>query len=302
MSIPNTNPADVTTLLEESLVVTCLRAGTNIARTKTRRLIQPYTVIGQSAAMQVELEAPNQTPVTVAPKGGYILPEDVPYRVTPTHDIAAPYHWSHFQFKLLGELDLFLFIQSPHALPVSTGNRIARINKALAHTFTTLPPGSLPLTHPAAADRSIIQTIALRRLLCAQMLSLVIKHCPPRPEAFATLDKITRLLPVLKFMRDQMARPIFRDELAKLTDLSPSRFHALFLDATGQSPLEYLTRLRLKRAQELLLSTAAPVQDIANRVGFRDPFHFTRTFKRLSGQSPRAYRQTVQNQMRQNTT
>ncbi len=294
------NPGDLTELLEESLVVTCLRAGTNSSRVKTKRLTQPYAVIGQSVQMQIEIEPENQ-PTTIIPvEGGYILPEDVAYRVNPVEDIRTTYYWSHFQFRLLGELDLFQFIQSPYALPAPVGREIARINKALAYTFPTLPVGCDPLPKlDEEPDRSVIQSVAQRRLLCAQMFSLVVQHCHPRPEAFATLDKITRLLPVLKFMRDQMARPIFRDELAALTDLSPSRFHALFLNATSQSPLEYLTRLRLKRAQELLLSTAAPIQDIANRVGFRDPFHFTRTFKRFCGQSPRHYRQTVQSQMRQ---
>jgi AraC-like DNA-binding protein len=280
------DPADLASLLEESLVVTCLRADSNISRIKTSRLSQPYTVIGQAADCAVSLEPFHQPPARVPVKGGYILPEDVAYKVDPASPAPHTYHWAHFHFKVLGELDLFQFIESPHAVGAEAGIQIAKINQALALTFKP-------------SDQSVIQIITQRRLLSAQMLSLVVKHCRPRPQAFSTLDKITRLLPVIKFMRDQMARPIFRDELASLTGLSASRFHSLFLDATGQSPLEHLTRIRLKRAQELLLSTAGQVQDIANQVGFRDPFHFTRMFKRFSGQSPRAYRQTVQSQMRQ---
>ncbi len=280
------NAIDLAALLEASLVVTCLRAGTNIANVRTPRLSQPYTVIGQSAECDLEMEPHNQPSVFVPAQGGYILPEDTAYRVTPAKPGGWPYHWSHFHFKLLGELDLFQFIQSPYAVPVEAGREIRQIHQGLVTTF-------------APSEESVIQTVTRRRLLSTQMLSLVVKYCTVRPQAFSTLDKITRLLPVLKFMRDQLARPIFRDELASLTGLSASRFHSLFLDATGQSPLDYLTRIRLKRAQELLLSTGDQVQDIAHKVGFRDPFHFTRMFKRFTGQSPRSYRTTIQDQMRQ---
>jgi AraC-like DNA-binding protein len=272
-------------LLESSLEATCLRAGANVSNIRTARLTQPHAVIGFAVDRGFDLTPLSGPTVRVEPGMGYILPEDMSFAVAPLSDTPGLYHWSHFRLKVLGELDLFSLIQSPLVLPHAEARRVRQINQGLAKTFSD-------------NDSPVIQTVMRRRVLAVKMLELIVECCPPIPQALSMLDRMTRMLPVIRFMRDNMARPIFRNELAAQANLSPSRFHALFFEATGQSPFEYLTRLRLKRAQELLLSTAMQVQDIAQNVGFRDPFHFTRTFKRFAGQSPRQYRDSAQEQLR----
>ena len=64
-----------------------------------------------------------------------------------------------------------------------------------------------------------------------------------------------------------------------------------FREDFGQTPMEYLRRIRLRRAADLLrLMPAWPVEEIARRCGFDDPFYFSRSFKKYAGVSPSAYR------------
>lgn len=77
---------------------------------------------------------------------------------------------------------------------------------------------------------------------------------------------------------------------AALCHLSESRFSHLFHEVTGQSPLAYLGDARLRRAEELLSDTALPVSAIAEAVGVKSPYYFSRFFKRHTGVSPSDYR------------
>lgn len=58
----------------------------------------------------------------------------------------------------------------------------------------------------------------------------------------------------------------------------------------GISPGQYLLKLKMERAGELLARTDLPIREVAEMVGFDDPFHFSRVCKRETGLSPRAYR------------
>ena len=79
-------------------------------------------------------------------------------------------------------------------------------------------------------------------------------------------------------------------ELARCACLSPSRFSAVFREHFGLAPMRYVQRLRMKRAEALLLQTTATVSQIAGRCGYDDPFQFSKQFHLHAGVSPRQYR------------
>ena len=82
--------------------------------------------------------------------------------------------------------------------------------------------------------------------------------------------------------------------MAELAHLSPSRFRALFREATGLSPLDYLLVLRLNHARQLMLQTGSSIGEVARAVGYEDQLYFSRIFKKRTGLSPSAYRRGAQ--------
>lgn len=86
-------------------------------------------------------------------------------------------------------------------------------------------------------------------------------------------------------------QPLCMQELAREFHLSYAHFRRLFKIYTGFAPNHYHLELRLNRAKDLLRNTNLPVKRICTMLGFSDPFHFSRFFKRRMGLSPRQWRQ-----------
>jgi AraC-like DNA-binding protein len=78
-------------------------------------------------------------------------------------------------------------------------------------------------------------------------------------------------------------------DAAREAYLSPFHYHRLFTQTFGQTPLEFLTRLRIDRAKELLIRDAAPVTDVCFAVGYESLGTFSTRFRRATGYSPREF-------------
>ena len=79
-------------------------------------------------------------------------------------------------------------------------------------------------------------------------------------------------------------------DLARTAGMSPSYFCTQFKKWFGLSPIDYLIQYRMLHAAHLLADNNLMVSEIALRVGYNDPFLFSKMFKKHFGQSPRAMR------------
>jgi AraC-like DNA-binding protein len=93
-----------------------------------------------------------------------------------------------------------------------------------------------------------------------------------------------------RYIRDHLARSIQIEEIAQHISLSISHFCRAFKETFGDTPHAYLIRLRLEAAQEMMLSTAEPLSQIALACGFSDQAHLSKQFRRQLGDSPSAWR------------
>lgn len=91
---------------------------------------------------------------------------------------------------------------------------------------------------------------------------------------------------VIRVMESQLALPWTLKKLSDLAHLSPSRFSALFQQTLGTSPLDYLIKLRLAYAAQLLTSSTEKIIEIAAESGFRNLSNFNRLFKDHFQMSP----------------
>jgi len=72
--------------------------------------------------------------------------------------------------------------------------------------------------------------------------------------------------------------------------MTPSYFCTFFKRATGQTPVQYIHKVRVARAIDLLRTTDQGIYDIAIDSGFANLANFNRIFKRVTGQTPSAVR------------
>ena len=86
------------------------------------------------------------------------------------------------------------------------------------------------------------------------------------------------------------AESISVEALAELVELSPFHFSRVFKQATGMSPLQFVTRERIVRAQQLVRETSRSLIEIALEVGYTSPSHFAQVFRRVVGVAPTEFR------------
>ncbi len=76
------------------------------------------------------------------------------------------------------------------------------------------------------------------------------------------------------------------EHLAELCDVTPEYFRKIFKYFYGSSPLQYINKLKIERAKELLSSNLFSVSEVSELCGFIDASHFSRVFKKLTGVPP----------------
>jgi AraC-like DNA-binding protein len=93
-----------------------------------------------------------------------------------------------------------------------------------------------------------------------------------------------------QYLQDNLARSISVRDVAAQVHLSERQLSRVFRKVTGMSILEYLTRLRIDTAGQLLLSRDMPIKQVARAVGYPDAHYFTTTFGKHTGLTPAAFR------------
>jgi transcriptional regulator GlxA family with amidase domain len=91
---------------------------------------------------------------------------------------------------------------------------------------------------------------------------------------------------IVHHLQRHLAEPLPVAELARLVNLSESRFRSLFAAQIGVAPARYLQKLRLRRARILLERTFLSVKEVMGLAGYNDPSHFARDFRREHGSAP----------------
>ena len=83
-------------------------------------------------------------------------------------------------------------------------------------------------------------------------------------------------------------------DVAHYIGINQSYLNSVFKKVLGITPQEYLIQFRLEKAKEFLQTTSMSLKEIAERIGYEDPFTFSKMFKQKCGMSPRAWRAALQ--------
>lgn len=210
----------------------------------------------------------------LTPGGTVVIPAGLRHRLT-MHGVGWVSRWSHVDLTLFGgAVDALALLAPPLELTGPVAVRIGDVNQELAG-----------LARPGA-----LAHVARRKALGFELLALIAGASPPAPGALERIRHLQRLSPALNLIERDLGAGLSLPALAGAVGVSVSRLHALFHAALGMPPLRHLSAQRLRRAQNLLIGSDLPIQEVATRSGFGDPFHFSRIFRRDIGESPSAYR------------
>lgn len=156
--------------------------------------------------------------------------------------------------------------------------------------------GSLSEMTGDMVDRWREGTLSSRLKAHGILMNLLSRFLPEEgvsPEQHLTADW-KRFLPALHRMRDAGERSPTVAELARLTGMTRGHFSLRFHELVGMPPVKYLARSRVERVKALLRAPEpAGLEALARSCGFHDAFHLSKTFKRVAGVSPKAYRLSV---------
>ncbi len=92
------------------------------------------------------------------------------------------------------------------------------------------------------------------------------------------------------YIRNNYSKDISLDEVSAAVNISPYYFSKIFKEDVGEGFVEYLTKIRMDKAKELLTTTECSMKEICSMVGYADPNYFSRTFKKNVGVTPTEYK------------
>ena len=99
----------------------------------------------------------------------------------------------------------------------------------------------------------------------------------------------------IQFMKDNLENKITLDDLAQQASFSVSYFGAFFAQKTSYAPMVYYNQLKIQRSCSYLQFSDLKIKEIAFRLGYYDPFHFSKAFRQEMGISPKLYRKRYAN-------
>ncbi len=94
----------------------------------------------------------------------------------------------------------------------------------------------------------------------------------------------------IEFIQSNYHIPIKISDVAEYVCINRSYLYSLFQETIHMSPQQFLSRYRITKAAELLLTSSLSIESICYSVGYKDPFVFTKAFKQITGMSPTMYR------------
>ena len=237
----------------------------------------PFFMYSQAGSGSETIWLENGNQWKAAPGELIVLPAGIRHKVD-TISARETRQWVHVNYFILGNVDLFTILEVPVHVEAPIGREVGRVIGEWVRQEHERP------------DPPLLATVK-QHAFALRLLTLLIPVCHWKSDAQEKMDGFQRLNPVIQYMQQHLDQPIHRNELARMSGLSPAQFHVVFSSIMHATPMDYLRTLRLRQAQRLLIMTADPVKEIAVQSGYEDPFVFCKFFKRASGHSPSEYRE-----------
>jgi len=206
-------------------------------------------------------------------KGSFLyIPKGINYTVQFFGTEKGNYTDLQITFRLVNIAgDEYFLADEPTCLLASTPEKVVTCMQEIADATVNLMYPTFPIMR---AFGIMLETVANHMWL---------------PEM--TAGKHSRVFPALYYLDKHLADDVSVSDLAKMCMLNETTFRREFHAATGMSPVQYKSDIRIRKAKELIrYSPAIPTDEIVEQLGFNDASYFYKTFFRITGETVKAYR------------
>lgn len=163
------------------------------------------------------------------------------------------------------------------------------------------PGRELELYDPKSYDNSseIIKNMALQisSPFALEVESQAIIHVLISRFLAGAISKIShadkRLIRVLDYIDEHIHEPISIEQLADLTFLSKDHLIRLFKKHMNDTPVKYINRKKIEKAQLMMLLDDSSIQEMSFTLGFENISYFNRLFKKMTGETPTSYKRRL---------
>jgi AraC family transcriptional regulator len=184
----------------------------------------------------------------------------------------------------------------PAEMETEVADRLRRVQECVLLYFSnlalraTLDKLQRALTSPIPFDRLYLESLCLIALLEICIVQQERMRLDARRGSPLSGHAEER---VIEYININLADDISLSDLAQIAGLSRFHFIKAFKRSTLKTPYQYLIERRIDSARRLLEQGELSIMDIATAVGFKDPSRFSRVFQKLTGATPRRYRELL---------
>ncbi|CAH1221770.1 HTH-type transcriptional activator Btr [Paenibacillus auburnensis] len=201
----------------------------------------------------------------------------IPARTPHSYWTETEHPWTIYWFHFKGEqAEGYSALLKGGAGPLTLGSQDSEKFIALFHQCYDLLSGS---AHSASHQVYAMQTAAY----AISSLGMI-------PEREDEDRKKQYIETAIHLMNMKLEESLTLDEIAQYTQISRQHLNHLFKTSVGFAPVDYYLRLKMRRASQLLDLTPMSIKEICHTLGFKDPYYFSRLFRKIIGLSPTDYR------------
>jgi len=124
----------------------------------------------------------------------------------------------------------------------------------------------------------------------SQVLSLILAETYDREKTGDIREQSRHITEIIRYMYRHIGESLTLEQISLDFHLSSSYLNAIFQKNTKHSPIDFFIRLKMKKACNLLRSTDKYIYEVAQELGYTDPYYFSRIFKKVVGMSPKQYK------------
>ena len=128
-------------------------------------------------------------------------------------------------------------------------------------------------------------------LACISVLYGILAKLKERElSAYISSEKYNLIAPALRYLEENYSdTDISNDKLAEISGISSVYFRKTFFSVFNLSPMRYVRMIRIEKAKDMLCGDYSSISTVSSDVGFESVYHFSKTFKKVTGYSPSEY-------------